>query len=102
MYCSGVTLGLQWYLHDTRTAVAGLPDITLHVEVGPGRGRVGCRAAGCLGPGLHRPGGPGGEWRRPSLPQVVLDDGLDREHPDLAANYDPGIRWSCSSTGTTF
>jgi hypothetical protein len=40
MYCSGVTRCLQWYLHDTRTAVAGLPDISLHVEVGPGQGGV--------------------------------------------------------------
>ena len=28
---------------------------------------------------------------------VVLDDGLDYEHPDLAANYDPSISYDFNS-----
>ena len=58
----------QWYLHDTRTSTRGLPDLSLHLEAAWG--------LGFSGRGVR---------------VVVLDDGLEHSHPDLAQNYDPTI-----------
>ena len=64
----------QWYLHDTRYLTKNLPDISLHVE---------------------------NVWRRgitgKGVRVVVLDDGLDHEHPDLKENYDPDISYDFNS-----
>ncbi|XP_023333546.1 neuroendocrine convertase 1 isoform X2 [Eurytemora carolleeae] len=59
----------QWYLHDTRSQ-AGLPDISLHV--------VGAWSRGIDGTGVN---------------VIVLDDGLDYTHPDLAGNYNPQLSY---------
>ena len=72
----------QWYLHDTRTNLRALPDISLHVEVPT---RTESSELNCLQEAWKQ--GLTGKGVR----VVVLDDGLDWTHPDLAANYDPTI-----------
>ena len=74
----------QWYLHDTRTNLRALPDISLHVEV-PCQTRTESSELNCLQEAWKQ--GLTGKGVR----VVVLDDGLDWTHPDLAANYDPTI-----------
>ena len=72
----------QWYLHDTRTSLRALPDISLHVEVP-------CQTESSELNSLQE------AWKQgltgKGVRVVVLDDGLDWTHPDLAANYDPTI-----------
>jgi proprotein convertase subtilisin/kexin type 1 len=64
----------QWYLHDTRYLSKNLPDISLHVEA--------VWKKGITGKGVR---------------VVVLDDGIDHEHPDLKDNYDPDISYDFNS-----
>ena len=60
----------QWYLHDTRYLSDDLPDISLHVES--------VWNTGVAGNGVS---------------VVVIDDGIDYTHPDLAPNFSADISY---------
>ena len=67
----------QWYLHDTRYLTNDLPDISLHVESVWNQGIAGN-----------------------GVKIVVIDDGIDYTHPDLADNYDADISYDFNGNDT--
>ena len=67
----------QWYLHDTRYLTDDLPDISLHVES--------VWSEGISGSGVR---------------VVVIDDGIDYTHPDLAPNFSGEISYDFNGDDT--